>query len=128
MKLDPVPFFGRTLRERDCNGLGLNLGAYPPGRQSLHVHAWPSFSIVVTGKGRERNRRDEYDQPPLAVVFNPSSEPHANDIGPGGVLGFTLSFAPAWLEQQGLTEWALGGHRMLDPSVWSRLATLRLLG
>jgi AraC family transcriptional regulator len=128
MKLDPVPFFGRTLRERDCNGLGLNLGYYPAGRQSLHVHAWPSFSVLVVGKGRERTRRDEYPQPPLSVVFNPSSEPHGNDIGPGGVLGFTLSYAPAWLEQHGLTERALGDHRMLAPSVWSRLATLHLLG
>jgi AraC family transcriptional regulator len=128
MKLDPVPFFGRTLRERHCNGLVLNLGYYPPSRQALHVHAWPSFSLLVTGKGRERTRRQEYDQPPLTVVFNPSSEPHANDIGPGGVLGFTLSYPPSWLELHGLTEKDLGGHRMLDQSVWSRLASLRLLG
>jgi AraC family transcriptional regulator len=128
MKLDPVPFFGRTLRQRQWNGLGLNLGYYPPGRQSLHVHAWPSFSVLLAGKGRERTRREEYDQPPLTVFFNPSNEPHANDIGPGGVLGLTLSYAPAWLERHGLTERALGGHRMLDPSVWSRLASLRLLG
>jgi AraC family transcriptional regulator len=128
MKLDPVVYFGQTLRERRAGGLGLNLGVYPPGRQPLHVHAHPSFSMLVRGKGQERTRSGAQEQPPLTVAFNPTSEPHANDVGPGGLLGFTLSYEPAWLELHGLTERDLGGHRLLPASVWSRLASLRLLG
>jgi AraC family transcriptional regulator len=126
--LDPVPYFGRTLRERQCNGLAVNMGLYPPGRQPFHVHAHPTFSMVVAGHGRDLSRSRSHDQPALSVVFHPITEPNANEIGPGGVLGFTLEYQPAWLQAHELTEQDLGGYRFLAPSVWSRLASLRLLG
>jgi AraC family transcriptional regulator len=62
------------------------------------------------------------------MVFHPTSAPHANDVGPGGVLGLTLELEPAWLEAQGLGEKALGGYRVLPSSVPCRLACLSLLG
>jgi AraC family transcriptional regulator len=128
MKASPIPYRGRLLFERQGPGLRASLGSYPSGRQSLHVHARPSLSMLVAGRGVDRSRDQAHDQPPLTVIFHPTIAPHANDVGPGGVLGFTLELAPAWLEAHGLSEQALGGYRMVAPSVRSRLACLSLLG
>jgi AraC family transcriptional regulator len=84
--------------------------------------------MLVAGRGLDRSRTQDYDQPPLTVVFHPTSAPHANEVGPGGVLGFTLELEPPWLDEQGLTEKALGGYQVIAPSVRSRLACLSLLG
>jgi AraC family transcriptional regulator len=126
--LDPVPYFGQTLRERQSNGLGVNMSLYPPGRQPLHVHEHPTFSMLIAGRARDLSRSWSHEQPVLSVVFHPTTEPNANEIGPGGTLGCTLEYQPAWLQLHGLTEQDLGGYRFLAPSVWSRLACLRLLG
>jgi AraC family transcriptional regulator len=61
-------------------------------------------------------------------VFHPTSEPHASNIGPRGLLGLNLECGPVWLELHGLTERDLGGYGLLEPTVWARLAALRLLG
>jgi AraC family transcriptional regulator len=76
----------------------------------------------------DRNRNQSYDQPPLTAVFHPSNAPHANDVGPGGVIGLTLELDAAWLRAHGLTGEALGGHRAIAPAARSRLACLSLLG
>ncbi len=128
MKPCPIPFSGRTLFVREACGLRATLGTYPPCAQPLHSHEHASFSILVAGRGVDRSRSQSYDQPPLTAVFHPSNAPHANDIGPGGVLGLTLELDPAWLRSHGLTAKALGGHRAVAPAAPSRLACLCLLG
>jgi AraC family transcriptional regulator len=127
MKLSPIPLTGRTLLIREARGLRASLGSYPRGTQPLHVHEHASFSVLVAGRGVDRSRSQAYDQPPLTAVFHPTSAPHTNDIGPGGVLGLTLEMEPAWLEAHGLTGRALGGYRVIAPTVRSRLACLSLL-
>jgi AraC family transcriptional regulator len=127
MKPSPIPYSGRTLFAREARGLRASLGSYPRCTQPLHVHAQASFSVLVAGRGVDRCRNQAYDQPPLTAVFHPTSEPHANDVGPCGVLGFTLGMEPAWLRAHGLTEKALGGYRVIAPGVGSRLACLCLL-
>jgi AraC family transcriptional regulator len=127
MKLCPIPYSGRALFVREARGLRASLGSYPSCTQPLHVHDHASFSVLVAGRGLDRCRNQTYDQPPLTAVFHPTSEPHANDVAPGGVLGFTLELGPAWLHTHGLTEKALGGYRVIAPAVRSRLACLSLL-
>jgi AraC family transcriptional regulator len=127
MKPCPIPYFGRTLFVREAPGLRTSLGSYPQSTQPLHLHEHASFSVLVAGRGVDRSRHHAYDQPPLTAVFHPTSEPHANDIGPSGVLGLTLELGPAWLEAHGLTEKALGGYQVIAPTVRSRLACLCLL-
>jgi AraC family transcriptional regulator len=128
MRSTPIPFFGEMLCERTGHGLRASLGHYPAGTQPLHVHAHPAFSLLVAGRGVDRSRDRAYDQPPLTAVFHPTWAPHANDVGPGGVLGFTLELGPDWLQGHELAERALGGYQVVAPSVASRLACLALLG
>jgi AraC family transcriptional regulator len=123
-----LPFRGQTLLEFRSGGLCALLASYASGRQPLHVHGSASFSVLVAGQGNDRSRTGSYDQPPLTAVFHPTSEPHANDLGPHGVLGFTLEMTPAWLLAQGFSESDLGGYCVIEPSVMSRLACLGLVG
>ena len=123
-----LPFRGQILQEFRSGGLSAILASYASGRQPLHVHGSASFSVLIAGQGYDRSRAGSYDQPPLTAVFHPTSEPHANDLGPKGVLGFTLEMTPAWLLAQGLSERKLGGYRVIEPSAMSRLACLGLVG
>ena len=123
-----LPFRGQTLLECRNDGLCALLASYASGRQPLHVHGSASFSVLIAGQGYDRSRTGSYDQPPLTAVFHPTSEPHANDLGPHGVLGFTLEMTPAWLIAQGFSECELGGYCVIEPSVMSRLACLGLVG
>jgi AraC family transcriptional regulator len=127
MKLAPGRFFGNVFHCRGGGGLTLNLARYRPGQQPFHVHAYPTFFIPIRGAHREHTRRGPLDQPELAPVFHATDEPHASAVGPAGVLGMNLEYEPAWLERHGLCERDLGGYRLLEPSVWSRLAVLRLV-
>lgn len=61
------------------------------------------------------------------MLFHPTREPHASVVGLGRLLGLNVEYEPAWLEHLELTECDLGGYRPLEPSVWSRLAVLRLV-
>jgi AraC family transcriptional regulator len=127
MKASPIPYSGQTLFVRQAHGVRASLGSYPPCTQPLHIHEHPSLSVLAAGQGVDRCRGQAYDQPPLTAVFHPTSVPHANDIGPRGVLGFTLELEPAWLDAHDLTERALGGYQVIAPTVTSRLACLSLL-
>ena len=129
MKLAPGQFFGRTLRRRDGAGLALYLSRYGAGdEQPWHVHTHPTLFIPLCGDHRDHTRRQSHDQQELSAVFHPTAEPHASSVGPRGLLGLNLECGPAWLERHGLTERDLGGYRLLEPTVWARLAALRLLG
>jgi AraC family transcriptional regulator len=128
MKLAPGRFFGEVLCRRGGNGLTLNLARYQPGQdQPFHVHANPTFFVLIRGLHRDLTRRSGLDQEELSLAFHATNEPHASAVGPGGMLGMNLEYEPAWLERHGLAEKDLGGYRMLEPTVWSRLTLLRLL-
>jgi AraC family transcriptional regulator len=126
MKLAPGRFFGQTLHQCRHAGLTLNLSRYPPGRdQPLHVHTHPTLFIPLRGNHCEQTRARVHEQQELSAVFHPTRELHASIVG-RELLGLNLELEPQWLQQQELTEGDLGGYRLLEPSVWSRLATLRL--
>jgi AraC family transcriptional regulator len=84
--------------------------------------------MLLAGRAGDNSCSESHEQPALTVVFHPTTEPSANEIGPGGVVGFARELTPAWLERYELTAKDLGGYRFLGPSVWSRLASARLLG
>jgi AraC family transcriptional regulator len=128
MALDPVGYFGTAVSERKANGLVVNLSSLQPGPLPFHVHADPAFSILITGRAVDRSRRIVHQQPLLTVIYHPTSEPHANEIGPGGVIAFNLGIARDWLARHQLGEAELGGYLALPPSAGSRLVCLRLLG
>jgi AraC family transcriptional regulator len=128
MKLAPGRFFGQTLLQCRNAGLTLNLSRYPSGReQPWHVHTNPTFFIPLLGKHCDQTRGSACDQMELSLLFHPTCEPHASVVGLGGLLGLNLEYEPEWLQQHELTERDLGGYRLLEPSVWSRLAVLRLV-
>jgi AraC family transcriptional regulator len=129
MKLAPGQFFGHTLRRREGAGLTLYLSQYRAGEeQPWHVHTHPTLFIPLCGDHRDHTRRQSHDQQELSAVFHPTAEPHASTVGPRGLLGLNLECGPAWLETHELSEHDLGGYRLLEPTVWARLAALRLLG
>jgi AraC family transcriptional regulator len=128
MILPPGQFFGEVSHRRGGDGLVLNLARYRPGReQPFHVHAHPTIFAVIRGLHRDLTRRSRLEQEEFSLAFHATDEPHAGAVGPGGVLGLNLEYEPAWLERHGLCERELGGYRMLAPSVWARLAVLRLV-
>jgi AraC family transcriptional regulator len=128
MKLPPGRFFGEVLYRSGGDGLSLNLARYGPGReQPFHVHTNPTFFIPIRGVHRDLTRRDSLDQQEFAPVFHATDEPHSSAVGPEGMVGLNLEYAPGWLDRHGLKEADLGGYRMLAQSVWTRLAVLRLL-
>jgi AraC family transcriptional regulator len=128
MKLAPGRFFGQVFHLRGGEGLTLNLARYQPRQeQPFHVHAHPTFFIPIQGLHRDHTRRGSHDQEDLSLVFHPTDEPHASTVHPDGLLGMNLEVEPRWLERHNLRECDLGGYRMQEPSVWSRLAVLRLV-
>jgi AraC family transcriptional regulator len=128
MKLAPGCFFGTVFHRRGGDGLSLNLARYRPDQQQpFHVHEHPTLFVPLLGPHRDQTRRGAIDQPELSAVFHATDEPHASEVGRPGLLGMNLEYEPRWLERHGLREGDLGGYRMLEPSVWSRLAVLRLV-
>jgi AraC family transcriptional regulator len=127
MRLDPGTYLGRTLRERTHDGLTLTLSAYRPGQsQPWHVHANPTFFVLLSGHHRDRSPGGELEQPALSLVFHPTTESHATEVGPQGMLGLNVEYESDWLERYHLGEGNLGGYRLLG-SPLVRLAALRAL-
>jgi AraC family transcriptional regulator len=128
MKLAPGRFFGQTLRQCGNAGLTLTLSRYAPDpEQPLHVHTHPTLFIPIVGEHRDQTRTGACAQEELSPVFHPTFEPHASVVGRRGMLGLNLEFEPAWLEDHELTERSLGDYRLPEPTVWSRLAAVRLV-
>jgi AraC family transcriptional regulator len=128
MSLNPVGYFGTAVSERKTNGLVVNLSSVPPGPLPFHVHVEPAFSIIIAGQAADRSRRTACQQALLTAVYHPTSEPHANEIGPGGTVAFNLGISRPWLAAHHLVEAELGAYQVLPSSVASRLVCLRLLG
>jgi AraC family transcriptional regulator len=120
-------YLGATVRRREYEGLSLTLSKYRAGlSQPWHVHANPTLYALMAGRQCERARKADFVHERLAVVFHPTTEPHAGLVGPEGMLGLNIEFETGWLERHELAERDLGGYRPLD-SVWSALAVLQIL-
>jgi hypothetical protein len=128
MSLKPVGYFGTAVGERTTNGLVVNLSSVPPGPLPFHVHVEPALSILIAGQAADRSRGTACQQALLTAVYHPTSEPHANEIGPGGAVACNLGISRPWLAAHHLAEAELGAYQVLPSSVAARLACLRLLG
>jgi AraC family transcriptional regulator len=127
MKLERGKYLGETIRQKSQHGLLLTLSKYAPSKaQPWHVHANPTLCLLIRGEHHDQVRIANFDQPPMTMVFHPTSEPHAGVIGPRGMLGLNVEYEAAWLERHELYGSDLGGYRTLD-SVWSQLGALQLL-
>jgi AraC family transcriptional regulator len=127
MRLGPGEYFGRTVWERRSDGLLLTLSVYVPKRtQPWHCHANPTFFMLLGGDHRDHSRHGSFDQPAFSLVYHPTTNPHAGELGTRGVRGLNIEYEPGWLERHGLREADLGGYRPFD-SARARIAALRLL-
>jgi AraC family transcriptional regulator len=127
MKLGPGQYFGGGVWERHSAGLLLTLSVYRPGRpQPWHCHANPTFFLLLSGNHRDHSRQGSFDQPAFSLVYHPTTNLHAGELGAGGMLGLNIEFEPDWLVRHDLCESDLGGYRPLD-SARVRLSALRFV-
>jgi len=127
MRLRPGEYFGKTVWERRTNGLLLTLSVYEPERtMPWHCHANPTFIVLLAGEYRDHSRHGGFDQPAFSLIYHPTTNAHAGELGPRGMRGLNIEYEPRWLERHGLHESDLGNYRPLD-SARARMAALRLL-
>jgi AraC family transcriptional regulator len=127
MRLGPGEYFGGTLWERRCGGLLLTLSEYRPGpTQPWHCHANPTFFLLLAGDHCDHSRHGSFEQPAFSLVYHPTTNPHAGELGLHGMRGLNIEYEPSWLERHGLRADDLGGYRPLD-SAGVRLAALRFV-
>jgi AraC family transcriptional regulator len=74
------------------------IARYAPGVMATHSHDTPSLTVVLSGRYQEtiRGRADWHG--PGALLFCPSSEPHAQLFAPTGAVKLSLSPAPTMLD------------------------------
>jgi hypothetical protein len=128
MKLAPGQFFGHVFYRRGGDGLTVNLARYQANQvQPFHVHAHPTFFALLQGLHCDQTRNCALEQQELSLAFHGTDKPHASAVGPRGMVGMNLEYEPGWLERHGIQERDLVNYRMLEPTVWSRLAILHLV-
>src|SRR5579862_6139194 len=121
-------FFGRTLCVRRCAGLTLTLSNYTADQaQAWHVHANPTFFLLVSGDHRDMTRQITWYQSPMSLTFHPVTELHAAEVGPSGMLGLNVEYDPLWLQRNDISLQPLASGPLPD-SARSGLMALRFLG
>jgi AraC-like DNA-binding protein len=127
LRLAPGEFYGGTLHVRRYAGLTLTLSTYTPDQaQAWHMHANPTFFLLISGDHRDVTRRYEWHQPPLTLTFHSTTELHAAEVGPAGMVGLNVEYDQRWLEQHDLTLQPLENGPLPD-SAHSGLMALRFL-
>jgi AraC family transcriptional regulator len=127
MRLGPGEYFGTTAWEKRSGDLRLTLSVYPAGQaQPRHCHANPTFFLLLRGSHRDYSGHGEFDQPPLSLIYHPTTSAHAGESGAQDVRGLNIEYEPGWLGRHGLDEGDLCGYRPLD-APQARLAALRFL-
>src|SRR5262249_58923485 len=114
MRLAVAKYFGRKVWERRSAGLILTLSAYRPECVlPWHCHMNPTFFVVLHGDHRDHSRDSQFDQPAFSLVFHPTTEKHAGELGLRGARGLNIEFEPSWLARHELQESQLGRYRIL---------------
>jgi AraC family transcriptional regulator len=98
-RLSTGKFVGEVIRRRQSTTLPFTVTVYSPGQvYGWHAHEFPTLFVLFAGHHQDLTRGGSFDQPPLSVVFHPSSCPHATSIGPRGMIGLNVELTDAWLE------------------------------
>jgi AraC family transcriptional regulator len=127
MRLHAGEYLGARVQECRLGPALLILSAYGPGqRQPWHVHANPGFLILLSGDYQDHWRHERHVQAALSVIYHPTTEPHAGQVGPRGMIGLNIELMRTWLDSLSLGESQLGTWRLLD-SPWWRMRALRFL-
>ena len=127
MRLGPGEYFGEPLSQRRLGPALLVLSAYRPGPlQSWHVHSNPGFILLLDGDHCDHWRHERVAQSALSLIYHPTWEPHAGQVGPLGMLGLNIEIAQSWLDSLDLRERSLGGWQLLNSVEW-RIRALRFL-
>lgn len=120
-------YFGRTLRSWRVVGLPVTVTYYPPGQvYRWHVHENPTLFVLLSGQHRDETRQRTFGQPPLSVVYHPTTGPHTTSIGPAGVVGLNLELVEADLDRLQITPRTLPSEYRLLDSPEARLLGLRM--
>src|SRR6516162_3812250 len=127
MRLGPGEYFGGTKWSRQVRGVLLTISTYQASQtQPWHCHANPTFFVLLTGKHRDHTRCADVDQSALSLVFHPTTNPHAGEVGPLGMRGMNIEYPAEWLERHGLGDEDLSRYRPLE-SAGARLSVLQVL-
>jgi AraC family transcriptional regulator len=127
IRLGRGEYLGRTLRSSRVAGLPLTVTFYPPGLISpWHVHENPTLFLLLSGEHRDETRQRTFGQPPLSVVYHPTTGPHTTRIGPTGLVGLNLELQDADLESHHLRRRDLPGEYRLLDAPEARMLGLRL--
>jgi hypothetical protein len=88
IKLLPGEYLSQILRRRNLFGLPLTLTTYQLGQvYPWHIHEFPTLFVLFAGEHRDPTRTVSYSQPPLSVVFHPTTGPHETTVGARGLIG-----------------------------------------
>jgi AraC family transcriptional regulator len=126
-RLSAGEYLGRSLRRWCLSGLSLTVSAYP--RRAIypwHTHEHPTLFIPLAGIHYDQTRTGAVEQPPLSVVFHPTTSAHATSVGQSGLMGINLEITDEWLEHCQLRSCDVTVDFRLFDSTWTRFSALQL--
>jgi AraC-like DNA-binding protein len=91
-----------------------------------HTHEYPTLFIPLPGIHHDQTLAGAVEQPPLSVVFHPTTAPHATSVGQTGLMGMNLEITDEWLEHCQLRSRDVTVEFRLFDSTWTRFSALRL--
>jgi AraC family transcriptional regulator len=98
VRLNAGKYFGEAVSQRATPHLTLTESVYPPKAMlQRHSHERPYFCLVVRGDFAETSERGTQRYCPSEVIFHPSGEDHADQIGGNGARCFSVEMDEAWI-------------------------------
>lgn len=94
-------YFGIERKHDENAGFKLNITRYEPFTDiGEHYHENAYLSLLINGRYRELNRREEQDMAPGEVIFRPAGYNHANHFPGSGGSCLNIEFKPEALYEQ----------------------------
>jgi len=109
--LPTATYLGDTSSTCQPNGIWTSVTCYTPENLpnvSLHAHANPHVTMLLTGSTCEKRRGAEYYRQAGEAVFFHAGEPHENSRTMHGSRNFNIEFAPAFFAAYGMKEVEIG--------------------
>jgi len=83
--------------------------------------------LLVAGQHCETVRSNSVVQPPMTLLFHPTTVPHSTETGPQGMLVLNMSYDRHWLSSLGIDERDLAAETVTLDSLSARRAAFRML-